>query len=281
MFIFYYCNCNSIFEFGFVSIIMNSDYYVYVILNPLKPSSYRYDAIDLVFEYEPFYIGKGRGDRWKRHIWKTPAHHKVGTKIQMMKKFKELRFFLPEELKNIRCHMLNIDALVLETKIINVIGQICSGAGPLVNILSYGGKSSSEDLSILRSEQQRKSWTEERKIKHSMFMKQLYHSEDDRFRKAFQSTRPDYKSNGIKISQARKLKFKTGLLSLAGEKNTNSKTWVFIDPTGKEYTITGTSELFCREHGLPVWTMREIAKCSGKYKSDNWNQWTCRFLCSK
>lgn len=37
------------------------DFYVYVYLDPRKSGEYIYD--DLKFNYEPFYVGKGRGDR--------------------------------------------------------------------------------------------------------------------------------------------------------------------------------------------------------------------------
>jgi len=40
---------------------MKSDYYVYAYLDPRKPGEYIYD--DIKFDFEPFYIGKGTGNR--------------------------------------------------------------------------------------------------------------------------------------------------------------------------------------------------------------------------
>jgi hypothetical protein len=42
------------------------DSYVYVYLDTRKPGKFIYD--DLEFDYEPFYVGKGRGNRYKEHL---------------------------------------------------------------------------------------------------------------------------------------------------------------------------------------------------------------------
>lgn len=47
---------------------MKNKYYVYAYLDPRKPGKYFYEGLDFCFLYEPFYIGKGSGFRFKNHI---------------------------------------------------------------------------------------------------------------------------------------------------------------------------------------------------------------------
>jgi hypothetical protein len=47
------------------------NHYIYVYCDPRKPGRYQYG--DLEFSYEPFYVGRGSGDRWKpqAHLGKS------------------------------------------------------------------------------------------------------------------------------------------------------------------------------------------------------------------
>ena len=42
------------------------DFYVYVLLDPRKPGNIKYG--EYLFEFEPFYVGLGKGNRWKSHF---------------------------------------------------------------------------------------------------------------------------------------------------------------------------------------------------------------------
>lgn len=41
-------------------------FYVYALLDPRKPGKYKYGEYE--FDYEPFYVGKGSGDRCEHHL---------------------------------------------------------------------------------------------------------------------------------------------------------------------------------------------------------------------
>ena len=46
-------------------------YYNYVYLDPQISGNYKYyiDDKEFIFEYEPFYVGKGTGKRCNQHKW--------------------------------------------------------------------------------------------------------------------------------------------------------------------------------------------------------------------
>jgi len=100
-------------------------YYVYAFLDKSKPGDFNYD--DLNFDYEPFYIGKGTGDR----IATSSLDRESPFKVNKIKKIKKsggeiLKIKLFENLEN-------EVALEKEIEVIKKIGRRDLKVGPLVN----------------------------------------------------------------------------------------------------------------------------------------------------
>ena len=47
----------------------NTNYYLYVLLDPEKKGKFLYENLNVCFLYEPFYIGKGKNNRIKHHFY--------------------------------------------------------------------------------------------------------------------------------------------------------------------------------------------------------------------
>jgi len=112
-------------------------YYVYVYLNPLKSGNFNYG--DISFDYEPFYVGKGHGDRLNHHLKKV----KNKNKINQCEKFRLIESILSTGESPIIIKIFDnlgeMDSLRLEKEIIQRIGRVNLESGPLTN-LNDGGQ---------------------------------------------------------------------------------------------------------------------------------------------
>lgn len=100
-------------------------YYIYIFLDGNKPGKYIYD--DICLDYEPFYVGKGTGDRSKLSLLDRESPFKVNKINKIRKSGGEIiTLKLYENLEN-------IESLDIEKKLINKIGRRDLGLGTLVN----------------------------------------------------------------------------------------------------------------------------------------------------
>ena len=110
-------------------------FYCYILLDPTKPGTFQYE--NFIFEYEPFYVGKGIGNRINVHdrIYDTKTHKRA--KIQKIKKLglEVIKIKLFEDLTE-------SSAFDLEKSTISIIGRRDKVEGPLLN-LTDGGEGSS------------------------------------------------------------------------------------------------------------------------------------------
>lgn len=126
----------------------NKIYYTYVYLDPRKPGVYKYelsDNEDITFNYEPFYIGKGKKNRDRYHLYlrtSSKTHNKYLTfKIKKIIKDTGKNPIIQRCLNNV----LEKEALNLEVKLIKHIGRKDLKTGSLCNH-SDGGESNSNKI---------------------------------------------------------------------------------------------------------------------------------------
>jgi hypothetical protein len=108
-------------------------FYVYAYLDPRNQGKFKYE--DIEFDYEPFYIGKGKNSRMLRHLDPNNEHNQL--KKNKIKKI--IGDGLTPIIIKIKDGMSNTDALDLEIKLIKTIGRKIRNSGPLLNF-SKGGE---------------------------------------------------------------------------------------------------------------------------------------------
>ena len=109
----------------------NSNYYVYVYLDPRKVGEYNF--LNYEFNYEPFYVCKGKGNRCYKHLKETEDGTENLIKYRKIKKI--LNDGLKPKIIKIAKNLNEDDAYSLETILIKTIGRKKDNSGPLTNIL--------------------------------------------------------------------------------------------------------------------------------------------------
>jgi hypothetical protein len=109
-------------------------YYVYAILDPTSVGKFSYKHA--CFLCEPFYIGKGSGNRMSQHL-------QYGYLKENTEKTKRIKGLIEEFETDpifaiLEENMSEESALKLERKIIKDIGRLVDNSGPLTNILKGG-----------------------------------------------------------------------------------------------------------------------------------------------
>jgi len=111
---------------------MENNFYVYIYLNPRKSGNYKYGSYE--FEYEPFYVGKGCGNRLKMLEGRN--------KYFLNKINKILNCNLKPIIIKIKDNLTEKQSFILESELINIIGRNDLSFGPLINFTN-GGEGSS------------------------------------------------------------------------------------------------------------------------------------------
>jgi hypothetical protein len=151
-----------------------NEYYVYVYLDPRKPGKYNYGKFK--FKFEPFYVGKGKGNRIYCHLKKNDKFNPFkSNKINKIKRMGKIPIFY-----KIKENLTDNEALKLEIKLIKIIGRHDLKLGTLTNLTNGGDGTSgykyTKKQRMMRSlynsfkgkkhtEEQKQKWSRERKGK--------------------------------------------------------------------------------------------------------------------
>ena len=102
--------------------IKEDKFYVYIYLDPRKKGAFRYG--EFLFDYEPFYVGKGCKNRIYQHLmsYYLEKERKLH-KTRKIKKLIKLGFDLKSYVVKIKKDISNKKATELEICLINLIGR--------------------------------------------------------------------------------------------------------------------------------------------------------------
>jgi len=110
-------------------------FYVYIYLDPRKKGAFKYG--EFLFGYEPFYIGKGFGNRYLEHLMPSYLKRK-SPKSSKIKKLIKLGHDLTYYIIKIKKNVSEQYAIDFEKELIHIIGRNDLKLGPLSNLTDGG-----------------------------------------------------------------------------------------------------------------------------------------------
>jgi len=147
---------------------MSQDFYVYALLDPRKQGDYVYG--EYRFNYEPFYIGKGKGDRCFQHF----RYYRLKKNSPTCNKIKKIKAAGTNPIAiKIKENLSEEVAFELEKKLIGTIGRKDLDMGVLTNITNGGDGPSGVVIS-----EERKQKLRELNIGEKNYMFGKHHSEE-------------------------------------------------------------------------------------------------------
>jgi len=227
-------------------------FFVYAYLDPRKPGSFCYGPY--TFSHEPFYVGKGKGERHRCHLW-TRNRKAKHPKVQLINRL--LALGSPPLVVKLRRRLTEEQAFAAEVNLITVIGRRDLGQGPLLNLCEGGlGHSASEATRRKISAARKGQHTGSR---HPMFGK--HHSPETIAR--FSAKRRGQRYTNQQRENLRRVRCE--------RKSRQTATWVATSPSGEEFIVFGLGE-FCRLFGLSQAHMHAVS--AGR--RSHHHGWTCR-----
>lgn len=220
---------------------MNNEYYVYVYLDPRKEGQFKYGEYG--FDYEPFYVGKGKGDRFIEHL--RESRLSKSTNNIKVNKISELKVLDMEPIIVKLFETIDeYDALELEKNLISIIGRLDLESGPLSNLTNGGdgivGRVITDNFrnkqsTIMKDYYKDNPISEEvrDKISKALLSKNMVRSEETKRKISEANSGREYSDEYIEhIKKIRK-----------GPKLTHRNRYEIISPKGEIFNILGKVEL--------------------------------------
>lgn len=113
-------------------------YYLYVYMDPTEPGSWEWEGIK--FSYKPFYIGKGKGHRYRNHLYEARSSFRKDEEVTCRKKrkiIKILKLGLEPFIEKFITGLTEIEAYALEDRVVAYFGRRDNG-GLLLNYKDGG-----------------------------------------------------------------------------------------------------------------------------------------------
>lgn len=148
-------------------------YYTYIYLDPRKPGKYIYGIY--VFDYEPIYVGKGKGPQCFRHLkqvkYKYNTQEKIMNcnqknginKLKMIKILHILDMGLEPIIIKFIENVTENESYSCEENLVRTIGRIDLKTGPLTNLCEGGRRGENPSLQTrqLISQMSKQNWEDE------------------------------------------------------------------------------------------------------------------------
>ena len=230
-------------------------FYVYAYLDIRKPGIFQYKTFDV--KYEPFYIGKGSGDRCQVHL--REANMKCQYNPFLNNKINKIRSETGTDPLVVKLweNLEEQDAFAREIDTITIVGR--KGYGPLTNIYE-GGEGSSKSEETKRKISDTKKAMYRNGYKHPMLGK----THSLATKKQMSKVRKGKKYTTEQKKALSKIRCQ--------QKPDNTLKWKVIDPNGNEQIVFGLGQ-FCRENHLQQGHMHSVANGTRKHHKG----WKCEY----
>ena len=246
-----------------------NNFYIYVYLDPRKPGTYNFNK--LTFNFEPIYLGKGKGNRDMYH-YKYYCDNEI-----LQRKLKKIRDLdLEPIIMRIIDQLSEAEALLKEVELIKIIGRLNLSEGTLCN-LTDGGEGCA---GLVQSSDHK----EKNSIKNQGTYEERYGVETALRLKETRSKQLKGNTYGKNISDAgrnkiRQIHSKPWAERFSEEYIKNRNTCYHItSPNKDEYIVFSNKQLmeFALTIGLPKTSLLMLTWASAK--KEHYKNWTCKII---